>query len=51
MWLALIPLPLVGILINRFVHEPRGPGFNRILMQTLQIQMLFGLLLSLGLLL
>ncbi len=21
-WLALIPLPLVGVLVNRFVHEP-----------------------------
>lgn len=50
-WLALIPSPLAVILINRFAREPRGRGFNRILMQTLQIQVLFGLLLSLGLLL
>ena len=28
-WLALIPLPLAGVLINRFVREPRGRGFNR----------------------
>lgn len=50
-WLALIPLPVAGILIKRFAREPRGRGFNGILMQTLQIQMLFGLLLSLGLVL
>lgn len=48
-WLALIPLPLAGMLINRFVHEPRGRGFNRILVQTVQIQSLFSLLLALGL--
>jgi 1,4-dihydroxy-2-naphthoate octaprenyltransferase len=50
-WLALIPLPLAGVLINRFVREPPGRGFNRILLQTVQIQTLFGLLLSVGLVL
>jgi 1,4-dihydroxy-2-naphthoate polyprenyltransferase len=49
-WLAFIPLPLAGALINRFVREPPGRGFNRILIQTVQIQTLFGLLLSVGLL-
>ena len=50
-WLALAPLPLAGMLINKFAREPRGRGFNRILVQTVQIQMLFSLLLSAGLLL
>lgn len=50
-WLALIPLPLAGALINRFVREPPGRGFNRILLQTVQIQTLFGLLLAVGLVL
>ena len=50
-WLALIPLPLAGVLIYRFVREPPGRGFNRILLQTVQIQTLFGLLLSVGLVL
>ena len=27
---ALIPLPLAGVLIYRFVREPPGRGFNRI---------------------
>jgi 1,4-dihydroxy-2-naphthoate octaprenyltransferase len=50
-WLAFIPLPLAGVLINHFVREPRGRGFYRILVQTAQIQTLFGLLLSVGLVL
>ena len=50
-WLALIPLPLAGLLINRFAHERRGRGFNQILVQTVQIQALFSVLLSLGLVL
>ena len=50
-WPALIPLPLAGVLINRFAREPRGRGFNRILVQTVQIQGLFSLLLALGLVL
>jgi 1,4-dihydroxy-2-naphthoate polyprenyltransferase len=50
-WPALIPLPLVGVLINRFIHEPRGRGLNRILLQTVQIQLLFSLLLCIGLVL
>ena len=51
MWPALITVPLALALIHRFVHEPRGQGFNRILGQTAQIQFLFGLLLCLGLVL
>jgi 1,4-dihydroxy-2-naphthoate polyprenyltransferase len=50
-WPALMPLPLAGVLILRFAREPRGRGFNRILVQTVQIQSLFSLLLSLGLVL
>ncbi len=50
-WLALMPLPLVGMLISRFIREPRGRGFNRILLQTVRIQFLFSLLLSVGLVL
>ena len=50
-WPALIALPLTGLLIDRFVREPRGRGFNRILAQTVQIQGLFSLLLALGLVL
>jgi len=48
-WPALLALPLVLTLIHRFAREPRGPGFNRILAQTVQIQALFSLLLCLGL--
>ena len=50
-WPALILLPLAGLLINRFIHEPRGPNLNRIMLQTVQIQGLFSLLLALGLVL
>jgi 1,4-dihydroxy-2-naphthoate octaprenyltransferase len=50
-WPALITLPLTLALIYRFMGEPRGRGFNRILVWTVQIQFLFGLLLSVGLLL
>jgi 1,4-dihydroxy-2-naphthoate octaprenyltransferase len=50
-WPAFITLPLVGLLIYRFAQEPRGRGFNRILLQTVFIQSSFSLLLSLGLVL
>ena len=50
-WPALAALPPVLALIYRFRHEPRGRGFNRILVWTVQAQCLFGLLLSVGLLL
>jgi len=48
-WPVLLAFPLVVVLIHRFAREPRGPGFNRILAQTVQIQVLFSLLLCLGL--
>ena len=50
-WPALLALPLALALIRRFAQEPRGPGFNRILVRTAQMQFLFGLLLCLGLVL
>jgi 1,4-dihydroxy-2-naphthoate octaprenyltransferase len=50
-WPALITLPLTLALIYRFMREPCGRGFNRILLWTVQIQMLFSLLLSAGLVL
>lgn len=50
-WPALIALPLAGVAIYRFAREPRGHGFNRILVLTVQIQTLFSLLLTLGLVL
>jgi 1,4-dihydroxy-2-naphthoate polyprenyltransferase len=48
-WPALIALPPTLVLIYRFMREPHGRGFNRILVWTVQIQGLFGLLLSAGL--
>lgn len=50
-WPALFALPMALVLIYRFSHEPRGRGFNKILVRTAQLQFLFGLLLSLGLIL
>lgn len=50
-WPALVTVPLALALIYRFIYEPRGQGFNRILAQTAQIQSLYGLLLCLGLVL
>jgi 1,4-dihydroxy-2-naphthoate polyprenyltransferase len=50
-WPALLALPLTLALIYRFTREPPGHGFNRILVWTVQVQCLFGLLLSIGLVL
>jgi 1,4-dihydroxy-2-naphthoate polyprenyltransferase len=50
-WPALGALPLAGLLIRQFAVEPRGAGFNRILVQTVKVQLLFSLLLALGLVL
>jgi 1,4-dihydroxy-2-naphthoate octaprenyltransferase len=49
-WPALIALPLALAVIWRFAREPRGPVFNRILVQTVQVEFAFSLLLSTGLL-
>lgn len=48
-WPAVVALPVALALVRRFIREPRGRGFNRILAQTAQMQLLFGLLLCLGL--
>jgi 1,4-dihydroxy-2-naphthoate octaprenyltransferase len=50
-WLALVALPLALFVIFRFACEPRGPVFNRILVQTVQVQFAFSLLLAFGLVL
>ena len=50
-WLAMIAMPLALALIYRFMREPQGHGFNRILVWTVQIQFLFSLLLGIGMLL
>jgi 1,4-dihydroxy-2-naphthoate octaprenyltransferase len=50
-WPVLGALPLAFILVFRFMHEPRGRAFNGILVKTVQLQILFGLLLCLGLVL
>jgi 1,4-dihydroxy-2-naphthoate octaprenyltransferase len=49
-WLAATALPLAAMLIYRFAREWRGPIFNRILVQTVQLQLLFSAVLSVGLL-
>ncbi len=49
-WLAIFALPLTLALIARFGREPPGPSFNRILVWTVQIQVLFSLLLAAGML-
>ncbi len=50
-WLALLALAPAMALIARFAREPRGPALNTILARTAQAQLLFGLLLSGGLIL
>lgn len=53
-WGAALPflsLPWAMHLLRRFVTEPAGPAFNRILAQTAQLQLAFGSLLTLGILL
>ena len=48
---GVVALPFAFAVIYRFATEPRGPVFNRILVQTVQVQLAFSVLLSLGLLL
>jgi len=50
-WPALMALPVTIVMIYYFVREPRGRGLNRILVRTVFTQLLFGMLLSLGLVL
>jgi 1,4-dihydroxy-2-naphthoate octaprenyltransferase len=47
--LPLLSLPLAWWLWRRFRAETPGPVFNRILAQTAQLQLVFGILLSIGL--
>ncbi|MBO0759177.1 MAG: UbiA family prenyltransferase, partial [Bradyrhizobiaceae bacterium] len=47
-WLAILAMPLALVRIYGFAREPPGRGFNRILVQTVQVQILFSLLLCLG---
>jgi 1,4-dihydroxy-2-naphthoate octaprenyltransferase len=49
-WPALIALPFAGLLIHRFASEPRGKGFNPILVQTVKLQAFFSMLLGVGML-
>ena len=49
-WPALFALPFAALLIHRFASEPRGKGFNRILVQTVKFQALFSVLLGAGML-
>jgi 1,4-dihydroxy-2-naphthoate octaprenyltransferase len=49
-WLVLLVLPLALLLLFRFVRERPGPAFNRILARTALLQLLYGLLLSVALL-
>lgn len=48
MALPLLSLPWAIVLLRRFAREPAGPVFNRILAQTAALQLVFGILLSLG---
>jgi len=47
-WLTFAALAPTLLLIYRFMREPPGRGFNRILIQTVRIQLLFSTLLGLG---
>jgi 1,4-dihydroxy-2-naphthoate octaprenyltransferase len=48
-WPAFVSLPVVAFLISEFVRERDERGLNRVLGQTVQTQMLFALLLCVGL--
>ena len=48
-WVALGGLPLALLMVRRFFREAPGPAFNRILGQTAQVQLAYGVLLCLGL--
>jgi 1,4-dihydroxy-2-naphthoate polyprenyltransferase len=50
-WLSALTLPWAAHLTLRFWRESPGSAFNRILAQTAQLQLGFGVLLSIGLLL
>lgn len=48
-WLPLLALPSAVGLARDFANEPCGPGFNLILIRTVQLQVLFSVLLCIGL--
>jgi 1,4-dihydroxy-2-naphthoate octaprenyltransferase len=50
-WLIVLCLPFALWLLHRFSTEPLGKGFNGILANTAKLQLIYGALLSLGLLL
>jgi 1,4-dihydroxy-2-naphthoate octaprenyltransferase len=50
-WLAFGGLPLALMMVVRFIRQAPGPAFNKILGQTAQVQLAYGALLCLGLLL
>jgi len=51
LWPALLALPGAILLIRRLYRVETGPGLNRLLAHTAQLQLAFGLLLGIGLLL
>ncbi len=53
-WGAALPflsLPWAMLLVRHVALDPVGPGFNRLLAQTAQLQLAFGVLLALGIIL
>ena len=50
-WLVVLALPFALWLLQRFFRETPGPGFNTLLANTAKLQLLFGALLSIGLIL
>ena len=50
-WLPLLLLPWAVVLILRFFRQPHGVEMNAILVQTAQLQLLFGVLVAVALLL
>jgi 1,4-dihydroxy-2-naphthoate octaprenyltransferase len=49
-WLTFAASPAALFLARRFLREPPGPGLNRVLGRTAQLQLAYGLLLTAGLL-
>jgi 1,4-dihydroxy-2-naphthoate octaprenyltransferase len=49
-WLVLLALPLALLLLGRFIREAPGPAFNQILARTALLQLLYGVLLCVALL-
>jgi 1,4-dihydroxy-2-naphthoate polyprenyltransferase len=50
-WLPVLVAPWAALLVRRFCVEPPGPGHNQLLAQTAQLQLLFAVLLGVGLIL